>query len=476
VAVTVRAVTRISAYPGPASVSVAANAGDLLVLVAGYDYTGQVASMATPTSASGTLTRQTGGQFPLATANGQIAVYTVPITATGTHTVTLGNNGNDSGVHLHLYAITGHDTANPVVAVNSTRVTTAGVNQDSPSITAEAGSLLIAGFQDGYQSATAGTKTGPASMTYGNSPAADNSVLGSGSETITAAGATGTRRAVSTASRQYLSAAITIRAAAGGAPTPVTGTGALTTSAPTLTGAGTLRITGTGTPTAPARTLAGTAAVTVAGTGTLTAAAPTLAGTGEVLPPVTGTGTLTAPAPDLIGTGALTVTGTGTLTATPPVLAGTGTATAPITGTGALTPTPLTLTGTGVLTVAAAGQLTARAATVAAAVLIRAAGAGALGAAPAALAGDSRVTIPGSGILDAPPPELDAPGEVTIAGTGPLDAPPATLTGRGGGERRDVTVTVGPLRARSLTADPAWRTLTSKTRTRTLTVDLREEP
>jgi hypothetical protein len=431
VAVTVRAVTRISAYPGPASVSVAANAGDLLVLVAGYDYTGQVASMATPTSASGTLTRQTGGQFPLATANGQIAVYTVPITATGTHTVTLGNNGNDSGVHLHLYAITGHDTANPVVAVNSTRVTTAGVNQDSPSITAEAGSLLIAGFQDGYQSATAGTKTGPASMTYGNSPAADNSVLGSGSETITAAGATGTRRAVSTASRQYLSAAITIRAAAGGAPTPVTGTGALTTSAPTLTGAGTLRITGTGTPTAPARTLAGTAAVTVAGTGTLTAAAPTLAGTGEVLPPVTGTGTLTAPAPDLIGTGALTVTGTGTLAAASPVLAGTGAAT--VIGGGQLTAAPRTLTGSGVLTVAAAGQLTAGAATVAGAVLIRVTGAGALDAAPADLSGEGLLTV-----------------------------------------TRNLTVTWGRPAVRSLTAAVAGRELAGQVATRRLRADLEE--
>jgi len=431
VAVTVRAVTRISAYPGPASVSVAANAGDLLVLVAGYDYTGQVASMATPTSASGTLTRQTGGQFPLATANGQIAVYTVPITATGTHTVTLGNNGNDSGVHLHLYAITGHDTANPVVAVNSTRVTTAGVNQDSPSITAEAGSLLIAGFQDGYQSATAGTKTGPASMTYGNSPAADNSVLGSGSETITAAGATGTRRAVSTASRQYLSAAITIRAAAGGAPTPVTGTGALTTSAPTLTGAGTLRITGTGTPTAPARTLAGTAAVTVAGTGTLTAAAPTLAGTGEVLPSVTGTGTLTAPAPDLVGTGALTVTGTGTLAAASPVLAGTGAAT--VIGGGQLTAAPRTLTGSGVLTVAAAGQLTAGAATVAGAVLMRVTGAGAFDAAPADLSGKGLLTV-----------------------------------------TRNLTVTWGRPAVRSLTAAVAGRELAGQVATRRLRADLEE--
>jgi hypothetical protein len=431
VAVTVRAVTRISAYPGPASVSVAANAGDLLVLVAGYDYTGQVASMATPTSASGTLTRQTGGQFPLATANGQIAVYTVPITATGTHTVTLGNNGNDSGVHLHLYAITGHDTANPVVAVNSTRVTTAGINQDSPSITAEAGSLLIAGFQDGYQSATAGTKTGPASMTYGNSPAADNSVLGSGSETITAAGATGTRRAVSTASRQYLSAAITIRAAAGGAPTPVTGTGALTTSAPTLTGAGALRITGTGTPTAPARTLAGTAAVTVAGTGTLTAAAPTLAGTGEVLPPVTGTGTLTAPAPDLAGTGTLTVTGGGTLAAASPVLAGTGAAT--VIGGGQLTAAPRTLTGSGVLTVAAAGQLTAGAATVAGAVLIRVTGAGALDAAPADLSGEGLPTV-----------------------------------------TRNLTVTWGRPAVRSLTAAVAGRELAGQVATRRLRADLEE--
>jgi hypothetical protein len=431
VAVTVRAVTRISAYPGPASVSVAANAGDLLVLVAGYDYTGQVASMATPTSASGTLTRQTGGQFPLATANGQIAVYTVPITATGTHTVTLGNNGNDSGVHLHLYAITGHDTANPVVAVNSTRVTTAGVNQDSPSITAEAGSLLIAGFQDGYQSATAGTKTGPASMTYGNSPAADNSVLGSGSETITAAGATGTRRAVSTASRQYLSTAIAIRAAAGGAPTPVTGTGALTTSAPTLTCAGTLRIAGTGTATAPARTLAGTAAVTVSGTGTLTAAAPTLAGTGEVLPPVTGTGTLTAPAPDLIGTGALTVTGTGTLAAASPVLAGTGAAT--VIGGGQLTAAPRTLTGSGVLTVAAAGQLTAGAATVAGAVLIRVTGAGALDAAPADLSGEGLATV-----------------------------------------TRNLTVTWGRPAVRSLTAAVAGRELAGQVATRRLRADLEE--
>jgi hypothetical protein len=51
-----------------------------------------------------------------------------------------------------------------------------------------------------------------------------------------------------------------------------------------------------------------------------------------------------------------------------------------------------------------------------------------------------------------------------------------TATGRQPSPFREVTVTIGRIRTRTLTADPAWRTLTGTVRTRTLTVDLREEP
>jgi hypothetical protein len=254
----------------------------------------------------------------------------------GTQTHGLSHNGAGTGIHVHLFAVYDHDAADPIVGAGAVLSGSASVNQDSPSVTAAADCLLIGGFQDSY-AGSAGTKTGPASMTYGNGPVAESSLLGSGYETIASGATTGTRRATSTVSRRSATAAVTIRSGAAPPPEAVTGAGALTAAAPTLSGAGTV--------TAP----------TVTGAGALSAAAPVLSGAGTLT--LTGAGDLTAAAPVLSGAGTLTLTGAGDLTAAAPTLTGAGAVT--VTGAGDLVAAAVELAGAGLLRLSGAGDLLA---------------------------------------------------------------------------------------------------------------------
>jgi hypothetical protein len=239
----------------------------------------------------------------------------------------------------------------------------------------------------------------------------------------------GETRSMSAPAQQLIEYTIWLPEAGASAPTPATGTGALTATAPTVTGSGTLSATGAG---------------------VLTAATPALAGDAQVLTSVTGLGALTAPSPALAGAGSVTVTAAGHLTATP----------------GAIT-------GTGTLGTVAAGVLTARAATLAAAASVRATGTGALPASPGDLSGDGRVAVGAAGTLTAPAPGLDGAGELLLGGTGALEAPSAVLAGRNVAELRDVTIRWAPpairltqagLSARRLSAILAARISTSRLR------------
>lgn len=200
--------------------------------------------------------------------------------------------------------------------------------------------------------------------------------------------------------------AVEIKAASSG----VTGSGALTAAAVTLSGAGTLTATGSGTPTAPPATLSGTGVLTL-----------------------TGSGSFTPAAAGLSGTGTLALSGTGALTAATATASGAGTVTA--TGSGVLVVTPAVATGTGVLTVTGAGDLSAAAAQVSGAALLQG------------------------------------------TGTGTLTAPAASLSSQGsvgGAAPRDITLTIGPGRSRSLTATGRSRAATVAAASRTLTATPRE--
>jgi hypothetical protein len=92
--------------------------------------------------------------------------------------------------------------------------------------------------------------------------------------------------------------------------------------APAVTG-----VTGTGAVTSPKPSLSGLGYVPGTATGGVTAPKPSLSGTGTV--PATGTGSVRSPKPSLAGSGFIPITGAGGVTAPKPSLAGTGTDTPP---------------------------------------------------------------------------------------------------------------------------------------------------
>ena len=131
-------------------------------------------------------------------------------------------------------------------------------------------------------------------------------------------------------------------------PNP-TGTGALTTQKPTVSGTGSHLVnpSGTGALTTQKPSVAGTGShvTPLSGVGALTTRPPVVAGTGSLI--LTGTGALTTQLPTVAGTGALVLTATGSLTTQPPSVSGTGAHTVTHSGTGALTLQPPTVAGTG---------------------------------------------------------------------------------------------------------------------------------
>jgi hypothetical protein len=305
-------------------------------------------------------------------------------------------------------------------------------------VAAAAAGEVVALFAGRSGSTTVPTGAVPAGYTL---PGGSRTAFASGTQLFTSAlykavdtGGSygGETRSMSAPAQQLIEYTIWLPEAGASAPTPATGTGALTAATPTLTG--------------DAQVL-----TPATGTGALTAATPALAGDAQVLTSVTGLGALTAPFPALAGAGSVTVTAAGHLAATP----------------GAIT-------GTGTLGTVAAGVLTARAAALAAAASVRATGTGTLPASPGDLSGDGRVAVGAAGTLTAPVPGLDGAGELLLGGTGALEAPFAVLAGRSVAELRDVTIRWAPPAIRLTQAGLSARRLSAILTARISTSRLRE--
>lgn len=216
----------------------------------------------------------------------------------------------------------------------------------------------------------------------------------------------------------------------GPAPAAITGTGALTSSKPTLAATGARGSAGTGaitsskptitasvstsTPYVP-QSITGTGAITstkpaVSATGKhgsrdvgqtveLLGVVPKVSGTGTVSPPgssnaITGTGALTAPKVALTGSGVRGSVGAGAITSLKPTVAGEGTVTVPsagpnaITGSGALTAPKVTLVSGGARGVVGTAVLTI------ASVTISGEGTVTVPAGPAHISGEGQLTAP----------------------------------------------------------------------------------
>lgn len=128
----------------------------------------------------------------------------------------------------------------------------------------------------------------------------------------------------------------------------ITGTGALTNSAVTASGSGTIAHTGTGAASTNVVTASGAGVISHTGTGSLTTTASTLSGTGTATGAgVTGTGAIAVGAVTSSGTGKLTHISTGALSSNVVSITGAGKLTH--SGTGALTNSAATLSGSGFL-------------------------------------------------------------------------------------------------------------------------------
>ena len=214
---------------------------------------------------------------------------------------------------------------------------------------------------------------------------------------------------------------------------PVTGTGALAARKIALAGAGTYTppVTGTGGTVAKKIRLAGAATYTgpFSGTGSFTAKKITLAGAGTYTPqPVTGSGGLSAKKITLAGAGTYTpapTTGTAAWHAKKPALASTGTYTPPVTGTGSWHAKKITLAGSGGVGVPTTGTGTW------AAKKITLSGAGVYTTTGTAAWAAKKITLAGAGLYT--PPGITgtatwAAKKIKLAGVGSL-VPAITGTG-----------------------------------------------
>lgn len=137
---------------------------------------------------------------------------------------------------------------------------------------------------------------------------------------------------------------------AGGGPTPITGTGAVTQAAQTADGTGSytpLAITGTGACSQAAETASGSGTVVtnLTGSGAVTQAAQEAAGTATET--FSGSGDVTQAAQTASGSGTETFSGSGAVTQAAQTAAGTGENVLGVTGTGACTQAAQTADGSG---------------------------------------------------------------------------------------------------------------------------------
>jgi collagen type VII alpha len=141
------------------------------------------------------------------------------------------------------------------------------------------------------------------------------------------------------------------------APDPISGSGGVTITKPTLATTGKETFHATSAVAFDAPTLAAEGDEAMRGSGAVTFAAPNIAGDGDVgSAPITGTSAVAFGAPTLDGTALVRITGTSDTAIGAPVLAGTGTVR--ITGTGAVAISRPTLAADGTLGLAGSGGVT----------------------------------------------------------------------------------------------------------------------
>lgn len=199
-----------------------------------------------------------------------------------------------------------------------------------------------------------------------------------------------------------------------GAPTAVTGSGALGATA-SIAATALLAFVGSGALTVPVPSLSGTGALIEnrTATGALTVPQPVVGGSATLV--FTGSGALLVPSSVVAGTGntVFNVTGTGALTITPPVVEGSGTTTqASVTGSGDLTVAPPDVSGTGVLEFSGTGAATVTAPSISGAGLGVFVATGGLGV-PVTISGSGLQAFLGSGTLVVPAPRVQG-GEVVF--------------------------------------------------------------
>lgn len=199
---------------------------------------------------------------------------------------------------------------------------------------------------------------------------------------------------------------------AGEGASGVTGTGAISSSVPTLSATGTIARDGTGAATLPVATLSGTGVREITSSGGVTAPVATLDGSGTVGAVVTGSGAATLPVATLDGTGLREITGTGSATLPSVTISGTGLR--EVTGSGGVTAPVATLDGTGEIAGAVSGS-------------------GAITAPAVTASGTGVREITGSGGVTSPVPTLDGTGELSgiVGGSGGVTAPTVTISGAG---------------------------------------------
>lgn len=256
-------------------------------------------------------------------------------------------------------------------------------------------------------------------------------VTGTGAVTIDAPSLTGSGAFATTGT-----GAVTINEpvlAASGTFTPaeITGTGAVTITEPALAATGTLEYAGTAALTITKPVLAGdgTFENVVTGTSALAIGPPSLAGTGAFA--TTGTGAVTIQAPALAGTGELEYPGTGSVTIGPPSLAGTGQSIDLITGTGAITISRPTLAGSGEPIVTGTGAVTIGAPALAASGTFATTGSGAVTIQAPSLSGTGVMETTGSGAVAIDAPALAATGVFTTTGSGAVTITKPSLSASG---------------------------------------------
>jgi hypothetical protein len=221
---TVREVVQNSVGGGVVTVITGAGTqvGDVLCTIHGCDY-GTLAGMTTPTGTAGTWTEQANAD--LGTNTIHMKAWTRTVTTGGAQTVTVPDQGFGEENFQFTYVLAGVSVIDGVNGATSA----SGINADAPSVSPTgADDLLICAW---FTANNVVNFTAPGSMTnLLEEETAGFVTLGTAREVLTAAGATGTRTAVSSpACSGFTGVSLAFKGAAAAAGTslpPLTSLGA----------------------------------------------------------------------------------------------------------------------------------------------------------------------------------------------------------------------------------------------------------